>query len=161
MNKAVFLDRDGILNKERGEYTYLLKDFELVSGVKEALKFFMARDYKLIVITNQSGIAREVYTHNDVKLLHDHMLDELAKEGIEILEIYYCPHHPETGKCLCRKPDSLLLEKAIARFNINPSLSFFIGDRERDMQAAEKVGIKGILIESNHDLREVSNLFIL
>ena len=79
-------------------------------------------------------------------------MDTLKKENIKIEEIYYCVHHPETGSCLCRKPDSLHVEKALARFDIDPILSYFIGDKERDILAGEKVGVKGILIESNASL---------
>ena len=80
---------------------------------------------------------------------------EFRKRGIFISEIYYCPHHQEFTKCICRKPDSLLLEKAIARFNINPEKSFFIGDSKRDIMAAEKVGVKGFLIKKNEKLPKI------
>jgi D-glycero-D-manno-heptose 1,7-bisphosphate phosphatase len=85
-------------------------------------------------------------------------LDILKKNNIAVADIYYCPHHPDTGKCLCRKPDSLLIEKVMARFNLSPDSSYFIGDSERDIQAAEKAGIKGILISENADLPCVSGL---
>jgi D-glycero-D-manno-heptose 1,7-bisphosphate phosphatase len=151
-HKAILLDRDGIINLERGGYTWRMEDFEFVEGLVKALKRFVKHDYKLIVISNQSGIAKGVYTREDVEKLHAHVQRYMRMNGIEIEEIYYCPHHPDTGKCLCRKPDSLLVEKALARYDIDPLLSYFIGDRERDIQAAEKAGVKGILIESNTPL---------
>ncbi|HXC03306.1 MAG TPA: HAD-IIIA family hydrolase, partial [Bacteroidia bacterium] len=96
------------------------------------------------------------YSFADVEKLHAHIQRYMRMNGIEIDEIYYCPHHPDTGRCICRKPDSLLIEKALARFEIDPSISYFIGDRERDIQSAEKVHVKGILIPSNTPLLEVA-----
>jgi D-glycero-D-manno-heptose 1,7-bisphosphate phosphatase len=102
-----------------------------------------------IVITNQSGISKNIYTHNDVRLLHEIMKEKLQKHSIIIEDVYYCPHHNETGKCLCRKPGSLLFEKAIVRFNIDVNKSLMFGDKERDIIAAESVGIKSILVKPN------------
>ena len=154
-NKAVFLDRDGIINMERGEYTYRPEDFVFVEGMIESLQLFQAQGFRLIVISNQSGIAKGIYTLEDVEILHRTLMNHMKENGIVIDEIYYCPHHPDISACICRKPDSLLIEKALARFRISPSLSFFIGDRERDVKAAEKAGVKGILVESNSSLKEV------
>jgi D-glycero-D-manno-heptose 1,7-bisphosphate phosphatase len=156
-HKAIFLDRDGIINMERGEYTYRMEDFVFVEGLVKALKKFIKHDYKLIIVSNQSGISKGVYSFEDVDKLHAHIQRYMRMNGIEIDEIYYCPHHPDTGLCICRKPDSLLIEKAIARFNIDPSLSYFIGDRERDTAAAEKVNVKGFLIPSNTPLIELAD----
>jgi len=108
--------------------------------------------YLLIIVSNQSGIGRGLFKIEDTEKLHASLLKKLKKENIHIEEIYYCVHHPETGNCLCRKPDSLNVEKALARFNIDPFLSYFIGDKERDVLAGEKVGVKGILMESNSSL---------
>lgn len=155
MKKALFLDRDGVLNVERGEYTYLLEDFEILPDVLESLKLASIKGYVLIVISNQGGIAKGVYSHKNVELVHQKLIDSLASEGVLLDEIYYCPHHDEVGKCLCRKPNSLMLEKAIARFNISASDSVFIGDSERDILAAEKVGVNGILIASNSGILEI------
>ena len=152
MNKAVLLDRDGVLNKERGDYTFRMEDFEILPDVAKALKLLQEAGYLLIIISNQSGIGRGLFKIEDTEKLHRYLLETLKKDGIKIEEIYYCVHHPETGSCLCRKPDSLHVEKALARFNIDPILSYFIGDKERDVLAGEKVGVKGILIESNTSL---------
>lgn len=158
MKKAIFLDRDGVINEERGEYTWLLEDFKLNEGLVEALKVFLEKKYMLIVISNQSGIAKGVYKKEEVEYLHLHLGRVLKKHGIELAEIYYCPHHPDFGKCLCRKPGSLLLEKAIARFQIDPSLSYFIGDADRDVEAGEKAGVKTIKVEPNSSLMNVIHL---
>ncbi len=156
-HKAIFLDRDGIINMERGEYTYRMEDFVFVEGLVKALKKFIKHDYKLIVVSNQSGISKGVYSFEEVEKLHAHIQRYMRMNGIEIDEIYYCPHHPDTGLCICRKPDSLLIEKAIARFNIDPSLSYFIGDRQRDIDAAAKVNVKGFLLPSNTPLIELAD----
>src|SRR5438477_10781481 len=106
MNKAVFLDRDGIIIRERGDYNYLHTDLEMVPGLVEALGELKKHGYIFIVITNQGGIARGLYTHSTVEYFHEHIKDHLAKGGIKIKDFFYCPHHPEIGNCLCRKPDS-------------------------------------------------------
>ena len=156
MNKAIFLDRDGVINRERG-FTYRLEDFEILPGLIEALKEFRKRGYLLVVVSNQSGIAKGLYTQADVEMLHKYLVSTLKMEGIAFDEIYYCVHHPDVSKCICRKPDSLFVEKAIARFEINPAKSFFIGDKERDIEAAHKAGVKGIMIEANTLLSEIMN----
>ncbi len=148
-NRAIFLDRDGVVNMERNEYTYRPEDFHFTPGLANALKILKKQGFIIIVITNQSGIAKGIYTRGDVENLHRWMNAQLAEKGVAIDEIYFCPHHPSTGKCFCRKPDNLLIQKSIGRFGINPSGSFMIGDSKRDVEAAEKTGIKGILVEKN------------
>src|SRR6185295_13151678 len=115
MNKAVFLDRDGIINVERG-YTHRLEDFVILPDLMEALQLLQERGYLFIIVTNQSGIAKELYTQEDVEMLHKHLLQEFKKNGILISEVYYCVHHPDVSRCICRKPDSLFVEKGLARF---------------------------------------------
>jgi D-glycero-D-manno-heptose 1,7-bisphosphate phosphatase len=154
MKKAIFLDRDGVINADQLDYTWKISDFRILEGVYEACLEFVRRGYLLIVITNQGGIAKGLYTHEDVHRLHDYMRAGFIRHGLEITEVYYCPHHDSTGKCLCRKPGSLLVEKALARFNVDPASSFFIGDRDRDIQAAAGAGVKGILVPVNDDLRK-------
>ncbi|MFO7923237.1 MAG: HAD family hydrolase [Bacteroidales bacterium] len=151
-NKAVFLDRDGVINREKGDYVYKPEEFVINRGVLKALKKLRKDGFLLIVITNQSGIAQGRYSHNQVEKLHEILREQLSAHNIELTEIYYCPHHPSAGKCLCRKPGSLMIEKAVARFNIDPALSFMIGDRERDIEAAAGTGVKGILINTNESL---------
>lgn len=149
MNKALFLDRDGVINRERGTYTHALENFEILPEVADALKLARSNGFLLIVISNQGGIAKGIYSKEQVELLHDHLQAELEDSGVHLDEIYYCPHHNAVGKCLCRKPGSLMLEKAIARFNINPLKSVLIGDNQRDIDAAVNAGVRGILVESN------------
>ena len=146
MNKAVFLDRDGVINFERG-YTHTLEDFVILPDLIEVLQILKQKGYLLIVISNQSGIAKGLYLQSETEILHTYLKDELRKNNVALDEIYYCAHHPDVGRCICRKPESLFVEKALARFNIDASKSYFIGDKERDTEAGEKVGVKGILIK--------------
>ncbi len=154
MTKAIFLDRDGVINTERG-YTHRLEDFVILPDLMDVLQLLQKRGYMLIVISNQSGIAKGLYKQTEVEILHTYMLNEFKKNGIVISEIYYCVHHPDVSNCICRKPDSLFVEKALARFNIDPQGSYFIGDKDRDVEAAEKAGVKGILIEANSSLKNI------
>ncbi|MGQ0829913.1 MAG: D-glycero-alpha-D-manno-heptose-1,7-bisphosphate 7-phosphatase [Bacteroidota bacterium] len=154
MNKAIFLDRDGVINVERG-YTHLLEDFVILPDLIEVLQILQRRGYLFIVITNQSGIAKELYKQTDVEVIHKYMVEEFKKNKITLSEVYYCVHHPDVSRCICRKPDSLFVEKGMARFNIDPKQSYFIGDKDRDIEAAAKAGVKGILIESNVSLKTI------
>lgn len=141
--KCVFLDRDGVLNRERGDYTYALEDFEVLPGVPEALRLLKENGYLLVVVTNQGGVAKGLYTQEDVLACHRKLQDSC---GSLIDAHYMAPSHPDYSASLSRKPDSLMLERAIARYNIDPAQSWLVGDSVRDLEAAEKVGVKGILV---------------
>ena len=153
MEKAVFLDRDGVINNEEDKYyIHRTEDFFLNEGIAEVLKELTSRGYLLIVITNQGGISKNFYGHEDVKAVHEKMLSLLSPHNIKLTEIYYCPHHSDNENCLCRKPKSIMIEKGIARFNIDPNKSWFIGDRDTDMEAATRAGLKTIKVEANQDM---------
>ena len=154
-NKAVFLDRDGVINREQSRYVTHLVDFIINEGLVEALKIFRDKNFLLIVISNQGGISKGICTKEQVDYLHLHLQRVMKNKGIEISDVYYCPHHPDVTNCLCRKPDSQMLEKAIARFNIDPLHSYFIGDADRDMEAGKKAGVTTIKVEANQSLLEV------
>lgn len=156
-NKAIFLDRDGVVNRERS-FTWRLEDFEILPDLVPALKQMQARGYIFIIVSNQSGIAKGLYKQSDTEILHNYLVQEMDRHGITFAEIYYCIHHPDVSACICRKPDSLFLEKAIARFDLDPDACYFIGDKDRDVQAAEKAGVNGILIEANRSLLEIIQL---
>jgi len=149
MNKAIFLDRDGVINKQTEGYVWKWEDFEVLDGVVEALQHYRDKGFIFVIITNQGGIARDIYSIDEVKVLNNHITSWFKEKEIDIVEVYFCPHHENFGKCLCRKPGSLLLEKAMARFDIDPAESYMIGDMDRDVEAAERVGVKGIRIETN------------
>jgi D-glycero-D-manno-heptose 1,7-bisphosphate phosphatase len=155
MRKAVFFDRDGVINKERGDYTYLPEDFEINEGVIQGMKELQNAGYLLFVVTNQGGIAKGIYSIIQFEFLNDLMISEFKKAGVELQEIYYCPHHESTGNCLCRKPGSILFEKAVAANKICTKSSFMIGDSDRDIIAAEKVGINGVKILPNQNIKDI------
>lgn len=152
MNKAIFLDRDGVLNQEIGRHLFHFEEFKINDGVWDFLSWAKKEGYIFIVITNQSGIARGTYGHELVHQMHAAMSAEAATHDITFHEIYYCPHLPEVSECLCRKPKGLFFEKAIAKYNIDVARSFMIGDKERDIIPAESLGIRGIQIVANTNL---------
>ena len=152
---CIFLDRDGVINFERGDHTFLIDDFVINQGLFEALIKLKKKHFIFIIITNQSGIALNKYSIGQMNQCHEFLINEAKKHGITFEAIYYCPHHPSISKCLCRKPNSLLLEKAIAQYNIDASASWFIGDKERDALAAIKVGVRPLLINPNQNMNEI------
>ena len=156
MQRAVFIDRDGVINDNQDHYyIYRVEDFQLNPGVLEALIALKARGFLLILISNQGGISRGLFSQEDVEELHDHLCKLLFREGLTLDEIYYCPHHHRMEQCLCRKPLPLMLQKAMAKFDIDPEQSYFIGDSEHDVEAGKAAGVKTILMESNSNLLTV------
>ena len=155
MNKAVFLDRDGVINKELGHYCEKVEDFEILEGVGSAIKVLKDAGFLVIVISNQGGIAKGLYTEADVNAMHKKLCDYLIEYDTDLDDFYFCPHHDSISKCLCRKPNSLMIEKAMAMYDINPSQSYMIGDGKRDIESAKQAGVKGILIEPNSGILEI------
>ncbi|MBK8338809.1 MAG: HAD family hydrolase [Flavobacteriales bacterium] len=156
-HKAVFLDRDGVINRERGAHTWRSEDFEILPDVAGAIADLQQRGYLCMVISNQSGIGLGLYAHAEVEALHRYLHHHLHQQGTRLDAIYYCPHHPSGGRCLCRKPGSLLFERAIARYGVDPARSIMVGDRDRDLEAARTVGVRGILVTANSSLRSALN----
>ena len=157
-NKAVFLDRDGVLNQEMGDYVCKIEDFHVLDNFA-TLKELQNRGYLLIVATNQGGLAKGWYTEEQLAGMHQHLKDVYAAHGVKFTDIYYCPHHPNfTGECDCRKPKPGMLLRGIAQYNIDPARSYFIGDRERDIEAGTQAGVKGILISSDQPISDVLDL---
>jgi D-glycero-D-manno-heptose 1,7-bisphosphate phosphatase len=157
-NKAVFLDRDGVLNHEMGDYIRRFEDFHVLDNF-DALKTLQQRGYMLIVATNQGGLAKGWYSEKELAKMHTRLKQVYAENGVEFTDVFYCPHHPDfTGDCDCRKPKPGLLLQGIEKYNIDPKKSYFIGDRERDMEAAAAAGVKGILIDSDQPLSEILTL---
>ena len=142
MNKALFLDRDGVINKEKN-YLYKIEDFEFIDGVFETCKYFQDNGYLIIVITNQAGIARGKYTEDDYQTLTNWMIKEFEKNNIKISKVYYCPHHPDfSGDCECRKPNPGMILQAKKFFDIDLSQSILVGDKNSDIEAGINAGIK-------------------
>ena len=151
--KTIFLDRDGVINKEV-RYLYRLSDFEFIDGVFDACLYFQKLSYKIIIISNQSGIARGYYNENDYQKLTEWMLGQFNGNGINILDIFYCPHSPES-LCECRKPKPGMLIEAKDKYNIGMKDSWMIGDKETDIEAANLAGINNtILVRSGHLIDE-------
>ena len=148
-SKCVFLDRDGVLNEELGDYIQNLEDLIIPEGVPEALQLLKSAGFLLIVITNQAGIAKGLYGPELVYSIHEKMQE--ASGGM-LDDLYFCRYHPSvSGRSLSRKPDSLLLEKAIAKYDIDPTQSWMIGDRARDCEAGKKVELQTIHIISGDE----------
>ncbi len=148
--KAVFFDRDGVINNDTGHYyIYKAENFSLNIDIIKSMQLLQKHDFRIIIISNQGGISKGIYSKADVEKVHKLMLNQFAQHSISIDEIYYCPHHNDIENCLCRKPNSLMIEKAIARFKINRDKSFLIGDSNRDIEAGEKANLKSYKIEKN------------
>lgn len=139
MQKAIFLDRDGVINVDKA-YVSRVEDFEFCNGVFEALHYFQSLGYLLIIVTNQSGIGRGYYSEKDFEILTAWMLQELLHVNIKIDAVYHCPHAPEAN-CACRKPKSGMLKTAIEAFDIDVAQSWMIGDKPSDIEAAFGAGI--------------------
>jgi D-glycero-D-manno-heptose 1,7-bisphosphate phosphatase len=147
---ALFLDRDGVLNMDRG-YVSRIADFEWIEGAREAVLAFNRRNWWVFVVTNQSGIARGYYTEADMEVLHRHMQSELATIGARIDRFYHCPFHEEgevpefRRDSYDRKPKPGMLIRAMTDFPVIRERSFMIGDKDADMQAAKAAGVPGFL----------------
>ena len=147
--KTIFLDRDGVVNKEV-RYLYKLSDFEFIDGIFDACLYFQKLGYEIVIVTNQSGITRGYYNENDYLKLTEWMLGQFNDNGINILDTFYCPHGPES-LCECRKPKPGMLIEAKHKYNISMKDSWMIGDSESDIKAANAAGIsKTILVRSGH-----------
>jgi len=141
MKKALFLDRDGVINVEKA-YLYKIEDFEFIDGILDLCLHYQKLGYIIIVVTNQSGIAREYYSEEDFSILSSFMIDKFSSYGITISHVYHCPHHESiSGKCDCRKPAPGMLIKAKYDYDIDLEHSIMIGDKERDIEAGLNAGL--------------------
>jgi len=161
-NKAVFLDRDGVINKNFG-YVFSLKNFVWLKNVKKAIKHAYNKKYLIIVVTNQSGVARGYFTENDVKKLHNEINKELKKTNCKIQDFFYCPYHPNYGnkkyrkKSYLRKPNPGMILMAAKKWNLDLKKSFMIGDSKSDMIASRRSNLKFIKKKYNL-LKEVKKI---
>ena len=142
-NKCILLDRDGVLNEERGDYVYSEADFVIEKGVQEGLLKLKAAGFGLVVVTNQGGISKKMYSNFEVRMLHE-ILQNSTNQAIDYL--LYAPLHTTISKSLASKPDSLMMERGLALTNSDAEKSWLIGDAERDLIAGKKVGVRTILI---------------
>ena len=148
-NRAVFVDRDGTINVNYG-YISSPDNFKMYPGIVKGIKLLNESGFKVIVITNQSGIARGYFSKEALKEIHDKMEKELAEKGASVDAIYYCPHHPDEN-CDCRKPETGLFKMAKDDFDIDYKKSFVVGDRMLDVEAGYKLGCKTILVPEDKD----------
>ena len=154
-NTAVFLDRDGTINEEVG-YLDSLDKFKIIPCAYEAIRLINESGMKAVVISNQAGVARGFFTEDFVKITHEHLQAALRQKGAYIDNFYYCPHHPTDGidpyrkDCNCRKPAPGMLLQAAHDLDIDLTRSYLVGDRFRDMEAANKVGVKGVLVKTGY-----------
>ena len=141
MNKALFIDRDGVINIDK-VHVYRKEDFEFINGIFDLCRKYSDAGYKLLIVTNQAGIAKGIYTEDDFNNLMKWVVEEFNKHDITIDKVYYCPHHPDfTGLCHCRKPEPGMLLQAQKDFDLCLSDCALIGDKESDIEAGRRVGI--------------------
>jgi D-glycero-D-manno-heptose 1,7-bisphosphate phosphatase len=158
---AIILDRDGVLNRKppRAEYVRTWQEFEWLPGAKQALRLLKEAGYRVIVVSNQAGVARGAMTEEDLLDIHRRMTREILQEGGRIDAVYYCPHHWDAG-CECRKPKPGMLFQAQRDFNLDLSRTPFVGDDERDAQAAEAADCPSIVVSEKTPLLEVVNRLV-
>ncbi len=151
MNKAFFIDRDGVINSDEGHY-YIFKkeDFKFNEDIEKTLSFIRSKGFMLVLITNQGGVAKGQYSIEDVESLHRYMQGKLSAKNAQFDAIYYCPHHNDVAECDCRKPKPGMILQACRDINIDPALSYLIGDSVRDVQAGEAAGLRQcVLVPKN------------
>jgi|TARA_B100002049_G_scaffold132474_1_gene98053 D-glycero-D-manno-heptose 1,7-bisphosphate phosphatase len=158
MTKAIFLDRDGVINKERKDYVKSVEEFQIIDNIPKVIKILKEKGFVVIVITNQSAINRGLVTIETLNEIHNHLQKILKDNNTSIDDFYFCPHIPDEN-CQCRKPNPGMLIKAVQDHDIDMNQSFMIGNSLTDVQAAQKAGCKGILLNQNQTLLElVTNL---
>ena len=158
-NKALFLDRDGVINKNYG-YVFSMKNFVWLKNVKKAIRYAYFKKYLIIIITNQSGVARGLYSESDIRKLHYEINKQLKIKNCKVHDFFYCPYHPKYGNkkykrnSYLRKPNPGMILKAIKKWNINRNKSLMIGDKKIDMIASKKAGLRFVKKKYNL-MREV------
>ena len=153
MNKALFIDRDGVINVDKG-HVYRIEDFEFSEGIFDLCRQYIDKGFIIIVITNQAGIAKGIYTETDFLILTDWMTRQFQDKGITISKVYHCPHHPDiSGPCQCRKPNPGMIQQAVKDFDLNIMECVLIGDKESDLEAGRKAGIP----ESNLHIYKIND----
>lgn len=157
MIKALFIDRDGVINVEKN-YLYKIEEFEFIDGVFESLHYAQHLGYKIFIITNQSGIARGYYSKEDFEKLTLWMVEQFKQKDIEISQVEYCPHGPNDN-CTCRKPKTGMIDNILQKYNIDLSTSWLVGDKTSDIQCAMNANIPNtIQVKTGHTFDESLSL---
>ena len=160
MPKALFLDRDGVVNVEKN-YLHKIEEFELVEGIVEVCRAYQEDGYLIIIVTNQSGISRGYYTEDDFAILSEWMVEHFKTLGITITHIYHCPHHESIdGVCECRKPEPGMFISAQKKYDLDMAMSVMIGDNERDIEAAQRAGVGMNILFSSDVIESKANRVI-
>lgn len=159
MKKAVFLDRDGVINFKRDDYVKNVNEFIMLKDSVKAIRLLNENNFLVIIVTNQSAINRKLLTHDMLDKIHAFMKEQLGKNHAFVDDIYYCPHKPDEN-CECRKPKPKLILGAIREHDISPDKSWFIGDSESDMIAARLAGLATIKMQENGSLLDIINKII-
>lgn len=154
-NKVAFLDRDGVINVKLPEGKYVTKwsEFRFLNGAIEGIKLLNKAGYKIIIITNQRGIAKGIMSESSLKKLHQHMIKKVVDSGGRVEAIYYCPH--QAGECNCRKPKIGMFLEAEKYLKIDKKKSFMIGDSESDVEAGRNYGVKSYLLKKPNNLENM------
>ena len=147
LNRAIFLDRDGVINEDRVDYIKSWEEFRFIKGVRQALKKIHQAGIPVVVITNQSVIGRGLVTEGGLSVIHDRMCQAVQKSGGRITKIYYCPHYPN-DHCRCRKPRIGMLKKAAKELDLDLKKCLFIGDSLKDIQAGNRAGCRTVLVQT-------------
>ena len=167
MNKAVFLDRDGVITKEPPYYAHKIDQLELIPKSAEAIRLLNKSGFKVIVVSNQAGVARGYYQEKDIEIYNREMEKKLEEENAHIDAIYYCPHHPDVAiekykiNCDCRKPKPGMLKRAKKDLDLDLKCSFLVGDKISDIEAGYQAGCKTILVltgQGNDELKKISEM---
>ena len=157
MNKAIFLDRDGVINKERDDEIDHIDKISILPGVEEAIKLFHDVGFLIFIVTNQPIVARGIITEKQLEKIHQHLVSLLQKKGGKITKVYFCPHHPKAivakyrKICECRKPSPGMLLQAAKEFSVNLKQSFMIGDMPSDIALGKNAGCTAFMITSSHN----------
>lgn len=163
MNRAVFLDRDGVITQEPPHYAHRVEDLKFIPRSPEAIRLLNENNFMVIVVSNQSGIARGYYQEEDTSTFNQAMEKKLTEIGAHIDAVYYCPHHPEAKieeyriDCDCRKPKNGMFKMAEKSMNIDLKQSFIVGDRWSDIEAGRSVGCGTTLVKTGHGVQSLDN----
>ena len=151
---VLFLDRDGVINEKRLDYVKNINELKFLANIFNSIKKFKDIGFMIIIITNQSVVNRKIISEIQLKEIHDYMLKIMEKNSCKIAKIYYCPHHPDE-KCKCRKPNTGMIEQAIKEFEIKIPNAILIGDSESDIEAATRMKMKSIKIQTDGQLLDL------